>query len=82
MQAERVVPVTVVEGVVTAGVPPMLLNQPMGAVQFVADLPGPQRNWTAQNLTPGLTFSPAGLLSGTPTVVGITSPTFIVNDGA
>jgi hypothetical protein len=66
--AERPITITIEAGLTIqqASVPTGTVGQPYGPVQFTA-AGGGTHTWTALQIPAGLTLSPAGVLSGTPT---------------
>jgi uncharacterized protein (TIGR03437 family) len=65
---------------------PSTLPFAIGGVAYTAALmvqsaPGVSYTWTASGLPPGLTISPGGVVSGTPSAPGTYSFTVVANDG-
>lgn len=68
-------------GITLDSLPDGTVGQPY-SVQCVAEGGAPPYDWAAANLPPGLTMSPAGLISGTPTVSGTDDITLSVTDSS
>ena len=83
MQATLTLSLTIVDGlgIVTTNLPPGEVGAPY-SVQCNAMGGSGVYTWGASGLPPGLTMSPAGLISGTPTAaVSNAQVTIVVNDG-